>query len=75
MHFGETRSHVTLDGTGKTGKTASMGGSAVRRFGGSGLWKGNPVILIPQCCSGLKSIEIFWGEDAKTIKNNLANLD
>ena len=34
MHFGETRSHVTLDGTGKTGKTgktASMGGSAVRR--------------------------------------------
>ena len=32
MHFGETRSHVTLDGTGKTGKTASMGGSAVRRF-------------------------------------------
>ena len=45
------------------------------RFGGSGLWKGNPVILIPQCCSGLKSIEIFRGEDAKTIKNNLANLD
>ena len=61
LHFGETRSRVTLDG--KTGKTASMGGSAVQDCGATG--------FSFRSCSGLKSIlKSVRGQDAKTISQS-----